>query len=103
MDRIWEVIINESEFIAGNTSDNNTQPERPASSNTVSSDNVDMERAVISNVESYIELLYENIPEKIKGSGLILRLARVPDNLLELTKNGTLLFYSLLTSQYFLR
>ena len=47
-----------------------------------------MERAVISNVESYIELLYENIPEKVKGSSLILRLARVPDNLLELTKNG---------------
>ena len=73
---------------SGNSGDNNSQPERPTSSQTVSSDNSDMERAVISNVESYIELLYENIPEKVKGSSLILRLARVPDNLLELTKNG---------------
>ncbi|XP_043270481.1 kinesin-associated protein 3 isoform X2 [Venturia canescens] len=75
----------------GNSVDGNAQPERPTSSNTVNSDNSDMERAVISNVESYIELLYESIPEKIKGSALILRLARVPDNLLELTKNESLL------------
>lgn len=51
-------------------------------------ENSEVERAVISNVDSYIELLYEEIPGKIKGSSLILQLARVPDNLLELTKNG---------------
>ncbi|KOC61782.1 Kinesin-associated protein 3 [Habropoda laboriosa] len=72
-------------------SDNNSQPSRPASSNSVSTDNGETERAVISNVDSYIELLYEEIPGKIKGSSLILRLTRIPDNLHELTKNESLL------------
>ncbi|XP_053980137.1 kinesin-associated protein 3 isoform X5 [Hylaeus volcanicus] len=73
------------------SNDNNSQPSRPASSNSLSADNGEMERAVISNVDSYIELLYEEIPGKIKGSSLILQLARVPDNLHELTKNESLL------------
>lgn len=47
------------------------------------------EKATISNIDKYIELLYEDMPGKIKCSSLILQLARVPDNLLELTKNGT--------------
>lgn len=54
----------------------------------MATENSEIERAVISNVDSYIELLYEEIPGKIKGSSLILQLARIPDNLLELTKNG---------------
>ena len=41
-------------------------------------------------MEEYIELLYEDIPEKIRGSALILQLARNPDNLEELLHNGTL-------------
>ncbi|XP_076181693.1 kinesin associated protein 3 isoform X1 [Ptiloglossa arizonensis] len=75
-------------YISG---DNNSQPSRPASSNSLSGDSGEIERAVISNVDSYIELLYEEIPGKIKGSSLILQLARVPDNLHELTKNESLL------------
>ncbi|XP_076228835.1 kinesin associated protein 3 isoform X2 [Nomia melanderi] len=73
------------------SNDNNSQPSRPASSNSISADNGEIERAIISNVDSYIELLYEEIPGKIKGSSLILQLARVPDNLHELTKNESLL------------
>ncbi|XP_043259731.1 kinesin-associated protein 3 isoform X1 [Colletes gigas] len=73
------------------SNDNNSQPSRPASSNSLSVDNGEIERAVISNVDSYIELLYEEIPGKIRGSSLILQLARVPDNLHELTKNESLL------------
>lgn len=73
------------DFILGN---DNTQPLRPTSSNSISTDNGEIERAVISNIDNYIELLYEEIPGKIKGSSLILQLARVPDNLHELTKNG---------------
>ncbi|XP_011705849.1 PREDICTED: kinesin-associated protein 3 isoform X2 [Wasmannia auropunctata] len=73
-------------------SDSNSQPPRPASSiNSVITENSEVERAVISNVDNYIELLYEEIPGKIKGSSLILQLARIPDNLLELTKNESLL------------
>ncbi|XP_076752591.1 kinesin associated protein 3 isoform X4 [Xylocopa sonorina] len=73
------------------SSDNNSQPSRPASSNSISTDNGETERAVISNVDNYIELLYEEIPGKIRGSSLILQLARIPDNLHELTKNESLL------------
>ncbi|XP_011160756.1 kinesin-associated protein 3 isoform X1 [Solenopsis invicta] len=72
-------------------SDNNSQPPRPVSSNSMITENSEIERAVISNVDSYIEFLYEEIPGKIKGSSLILQLARIPDNLLELTKNESLL------------
>lgn len=54
----------------------------------MNNENSSSERAVISNIDSYIEFLYEEIPEKVKGSSLILQLARVPDNLLELAKNG---------------
>lgn len=75
----------------GTTMDTSCQPSRPASSNSVNTENGEIERAVISNVDSYIELLYEEMPGKIKGSSLILQLARVPDNLLELTKNESLL------------
>lgn len=46
------------------------------------------EAANIRNIDEYIELLYEDIPEKIRGSALILQLARHPDNLEELEKNG---------------
>ncbi|KAL1404317.1 hypothetical protein pipiens_018946 [Culex pipiens pipiens] len=46
------------------------------------------EKASIRNIDEYIELLYEDLPEKIKGSRLILQLARDPDNLGELEKNG---------------
>ncbi|XP_046474908.1 kinesin-associated protein 3 isoform X3 [Neodiprion pinetum] len=68
------------------------QLSRPASSHATNTErNVDIERAIISNIDSYIELMYEEIPGKIRGSSLILQLARVPDNLLELTKNESLL------------
>lgn len=45
--------------------------------------------AVLNHIDDYVELLYDDIPEKIKGSALILQLARNPDNLIELAKNGT--------------
>lgn len=40
-------------------------------------------------MDEYVELLYEGIQEKIRGSALILQLARNPDNLDELQHNGT--------------
>ncbi|VEL14000.1 unnamed protein product [Protopolystoma xenopodis] len=39
-------------------------------------------------MDEYLELLYENIPEKLRASALILQLARNPDNLEELFQNG---------------
>lgn len=44
--------------------------------------------AVLNSIDDYVELLYDDIPEKIKGSALILQLARNPDNLIELSRNG---------------
>ncbi|XP_056149265.1 kinesin-associated protein 3-like isoform X2 [Lampris incognitus] len=49
------------------------------------------EEASITRVDEYVELLYEGIPEKIRGSALILQLARNPDNLEELLQNETVL------------
>ena len=41
-------------------------------------------------------MLYEEMPDKIKGSGLILQLARNPDYLEELCQNGLLYFVNFL-------
>ncbi|KAJ3599663.1 hypothetical protein NHX12_033619 [Muraenolepis orangiensis] len=49
------------------------------------------EEASISSIEEYVELLYEDIPEKVRGATLILHLARNPDNLEELEQNKTAL------------
>lgn len=49
------------------------------------------EKASIANIESYVELLYEDMAEKVKGSGLILELAKDPNNLEDLSKNESLL------------
>lgn len=49
---------------------------------------IDGATATINSVDQYIELLYEDIQDKIKGSAFILQLARNPDNLIELSRNG---------------
>ena len=46
------------------------------------------EVANINDVDEYLELLYEDIPEKVRGTALLLQLARNPDNLEELFSNG---------------
>ena len=48
------------------------------------------EVANINDVDDYMELLYEDVPEKVRGSALLLQLARNPDNLEELFQNGTI-------------
>uniref|UniRef100_A0A8C1ZLM9 Kinesin-associated protein 3b n=1 Tax=Cyprinus carpio TaxID=7962 RepID=A0A8C1ZLM9_CYPCA len=45
------------------------------------------EEANINKIDDYIELLYESILEKIRGSTPILHLAHIPDNLEELLHN----------------
>ncbi|XP_072244923.1 kinesin-associated protein 3a [Leuresthes tenuis] len=45
------------------------------------------EEASIGNIEEYVELLYEDVQEKIRGATLIFQLARNPDNLEELIEN----------------
>lgn len=41
-----------------------------------------------NNLPEYIELLYEGMSEKIRGAHLIQLLARDPENLDALSKNG---------------
>ena len=48
------------------------------------------ETARLSELDTYIELLYEEIQNKVRGSALILQLARNPDNLEEFSHNGKL-------------
>lgn len=48
------------------------------------------EKASIRNLDEYVELLYEDLQERVRGSSLILRLARCPDNLEELERNGAI-------------
>lgn len=54
-------------------------------------DRNDTDKASIRNIDEYIELLYEELPERIRGSAYILQLARNPDNLEELEKNEAVL------------
>lgn len=42
----------------------------------------------INHIDEYVELLYEEMSERIRGSSMILQVARNPDNLEELEKNG---------------
>lgn len=51
------------------------------------------------DLSDYLELLYEELTDKIRGTGLILQLARNPDNLLELASNGKLYIYLNLIEQ----
>jgi len=46
------------------------------------------EVANINDLDDYLELLYEDVPEKLRGTALILQLSRNPDNLEELFQNG---------------
>ena len=46
------------------------------------------ETASLNDIEDYADMLYENVQDKIKGSALILQLARNPDNLSEIIQKG---------------
>uniref|UniRef100_H2YG61 Kinesin-associated protein 3 n=1 Tax=Ciona savignyi TaxID=51511 RepID=H2YG61_CIOSA len=49
------------------------------------------EQPSINCIDDYIELLYEDVPSKIKASSLLLRLTRNPDNLEEMIQHDTVL------------
>lgn len=58
-----------------------------------------------NNIDEYVELLYEELTERVRGSAMILQIARNADNLEELEKNGkslTVLYnnYQLISSAY---
>ncbi|XP_067001097.1 kinesin-associated protein 3 isoform X2 [Anabrus simplex] len=80
--------------ITGSAGEQGESP-RPSSScsstDVAALNSVPAEKISINDIEQYVELLYEDIPEKINGSALILQLARVPDNLVELANNESVL------------
>ena len=42
----------------------------------------------MADLDDYLELLYDDLPAKIKGTGMILQLARTPENLHDLALSG---------------
>ena len=46
----------------------------------------------MAELDSYLELLYDDLQAKIRGTSLILQLARNPDNLSELSSNGVCIY-----------
>ena len=42
----------------------------------------------MSDLDDYLESLYDDLPAKIKGTAMILQLARSPDNLQDLATSG---------------
>ncbi len=74
------------------TNDSTTSdPQKPISDELEqpSIDSQTNEIASLNDIDDYAEMLYEeNIQEKIKGTALILQLARNPDNLSEIIQKG---------------
>lgn len=62
-----------------------------AESTDGSSDSFDVTKVSIGKLDFYIELLYEELEEKIKGALSILNLVTKPEHLNSLSKNDTLL------------
>lgn len=71
--------------------DENEEPEVEFNDSQSNSSLESEETASLTDVDSYIELLYEDIPEKVRASGLVLQLARDCGNLNVLRKNEILL------------
>lgn len=71
----------------------------PSSTSTNSlkvSQEITHQKASLNDLETYMEMLYEDIPEKIEGAARVLQLARNPDFLEELCHNGLYLIFFLL-------
>ncbi|XP_059618784.1 kinesin-associated protein 3 isoform X2 [Phlebotomus argentipes] len=71
--------------------DNQRAQSRTTSEKVPMVSSTELEKASIRVIDTYVELLYDELPDKIRGSALILQLARNPDNLEELEKNEAVL------------
>lgn len=50
-----------------------------------------MPAALMSELESYVDMLYEEMEDKIKATAMILQLVRIPDNMEDLAQNERML------------
>lgn len=87
IEQLLYYLLTRKNTTAEETSDKNSLLESASSDYISTSD----ETASVASVDSYIELLYEEIPEKIRASSLVLDLARENSNLNILRKNEILL------------
>lgn len=46
------------------------------------------DKASLAKIDDYIEMLYDDMPQKVRGSGLILKVTCDKDNLEELSSSG---------------
>lgn len=46
------------------------------------------DKASLSKIDEYIEMLYDDMPQKVRGSGFILKVTSDKDNLEELSSSG---------------
>lgn len=67
-----------------------SDPQKPISDELEqpSIDSQTNEIASLNDIDDYADMLYEGVQDKIKGSALILQLARNPDNLSEIIQKG---------------
>ena len=94
VEQLLYYLQNRKEKVAAKCDDDQTLRPKSASVHRYSPIQAELESGEMANIndlEDYIEQLYEEIPTKVRGSSLILQLARNPDNLEELSQNETLL------------
>ncbi|XP_032289317.1 kinesin-associated protein 3 isoform X2 [Drosophila virilis] len=58
-----------------------------SASNGATTSAISTANVTITNIEEYVDLLYEELSERVRGSAMILQMARNPDNLEELEKS----------------
>lgn len=49
------------------------------------------DKASLAKIDEYIEMLYDDMPKKVRGSGLILKVTCDKDNLEELSSSGNII------------
>lgn len=50
------------------------------------------DKASLAKIDEYIEMLYDDMPQKVRGSGFILKVTSDKDNLEELSSSGIITF-----------
>jgi len=50
------------------------------------------DKASLAKIDEYIEMLYDDMPQKVRGSGFILKVTCDKDNLEELSSSGIIIY-----------
>lgn len=52
------------------------------------------DKASLAKIDEYIEMLYDDMPQKVRGSGFILKVTCDKDNLEELSSSGIIVLFN---------